>query len=121
MLINLSNHPSEKWGEDQMNAAKELFGEIADYPFPIVDPNAATTEIHQIAYRIYNEILVSNTGGYSIHLMGEFTFCYQFARICEENQILCFVSTTKREVEVKENGEKISKFKFIKFRPYVET
>ena len=120
MLINLSNHPSEKWGEDQKNATFQKFGDIKDYHFPEINPEATTSEIRETAQKIFIEIRNANHSEYCIHLMGEFTFCYQFARLCEINAIPCFVSTTKREVEIKENGEKISKFKFIKFRPYFD-
>lgn len=39
MLINLSNHPYEKWDETQKQAAIEAFGRVEDYPFPPIDPN----------------------------------------------------------------------------------
>lgn len=39
MLLNLSNHPSSLWCDEQKKAAETLFGEIVDLPFPQVDPN----------------------------------------------------------------------------------
>lgn len=39
MLLNLSNHPSSLWCDEQIKAAETLFGEIVDLPFPQVDPN----------------------------------------------------------------------------------
>ena len=37
VFINLSNHRSENWGNDQIEAASR-FGEIVDLPFPNVEP-----------------------------------------------------------------------------------
>ena len=40
MFINLSNHPSLKWNEDQKKAALEMGGRIIDMPFPPVPADA---------------------------------------------------------------------------------
>ncbi len=40
-FINLTNHPSTKWGADQLAAAKK-YGNIVDIPFPAVDPEASS-------------------------------------------------------------------------------
>jgi len=118
MLINLTNHPFEKWDDKQKEAALKLFDKVADYPFPVVDPETDLPEIEKQADYIFDEI----TGKYSydieIHLMGEFVLCYQLSKRFEKAGIPCFASTTQREVAMKPNGEKISLFHFIKFRPY---
>ena len=36
MFINFSNHPSDAWGEVQLNAAME-YGDVMDVPFPAVN------------------------------------------------------------------------------------
>ena len=44
MLINLKNHPSDKWTDDQKNGAIELYGELKDLPFPMVPTSAGVPE-----------------------------------------------------------------------------
>ena len=37
-FVNFSNHPSNKWDEKQIEAAR-MYGMIVDVPFPAVDPH----------------------------------------------------------------------------------
>ena len=37
MFINLTNHPSATWSEEQLKAARQ-YGEIVDLHFPIIEP-----------------------------------------------------------------------------------
>lgn len=41
MIINFSNHPSDKWGDDQTRVAVSDFGHILDLKFPTVDEAVA--------------------------------------------------------------------------------
>lgn len=50
-FINLSNHPSSGWGEEQKQAAKQ-WGTIIDYPFPEVDAQSSTQNIKELAETI---------------------------------------------------------------------
>jgi hypothetical protein len=118
MLINLSNHPFEKWDESQTQVATEQFGIVKDYPFPKVDPTSELNEIEKQADKIFEDIIHIYGTEISIHLMGEFVLCYQLLLRFVTKQILCYASTTQREVIMKPNGEKVSYFTFIKFRPY---
>ena len=43
-FINLSNHPSDKWDEKQMEAAKQ-YGEVMDIPFPSIPAQADENEV----------------------------------------------------------------------------
>ena len=47
-FINLSNHPSSGWGEEQKQAAKQ-WGTIIDYPFPEVNAQSSTQNIKELA------------------------------------------------------------------------
>lgn len=38
MLINFSNHSMKDWPENQIKEAERLFGEIIDFPFPMIPP-----------------------------------------------------------------------------------
>jgi hypothetical protein len=99
-----------------MDSAIKQFGSIRDYPFPEIDPFANTDDIQFLAKKILDDISSISEPGFTVHIMGEFTFCYLFISMCKQSKISCYVSTTKREVEIIENGDKLSKFKFIQFR-----
>ena len=53
----------------------------------------------------------------AVHIMGEMNFTYALVNKLKANGIKCVASTTKRET-VEENGVKISKFNFVRFREY---
>ncbi|MBK9404753.1 MAG: hypothetical protein IPN57_09505 [Ignavibacteria bacterium] len=37
-FLNISNHPSDKWGDKQLSTALELAEEIINLPFPNINP-----------------------------------------------------------------------------------
>jgi hypothetical protein len=123
MLINLSNHPKAKWDQAQLAAAEEQFGRIEDLSFPLIDPNASLAEVTAIA-RQYAEKCATllahqhHREKSAVHIMGEFTFTYQFLKQMESLGILCVASTTERLVTENADGSKTTVFKFVQFRPY---
>ena len=58
MLINLSNHPSAKWPPDQLAAAKELFGEVEDWPFPNIDPRTDSQSVTRLSEDFLQKIII---------------------------------------------------------------
>lgn len=119
IFINFSNHPSQKWSEEQKEAAQK-YGEIVDIPFPQINPEMASTEVqHWANYWVRNIISKYdiNTCIY-IHIMGEMNFVFSFVNIAKAHGIPCFAATTERIVEEKDSV-KISKFQFIQFRQYI--
>ena len=118
MLINLSNHPSTAWSAVQLDAAS-VYGEIVDYPFPSVDPEATEDNIEDMANTIINDIANKyDMGNLTIHLMGEFTLTEALLIRFRELRIPCVASTTRRNVVETEDGKKIVEFKFVRFRRY---
>jgi hypothetical protein len=121
MLLNLSNHPSSNWGEKQMQAA-QAYGNVKDITFPQVDPYASENEIKQLALNYFTQIKIElnqcNDRENAVHIMGELSFCHALVSLLQRSKITCLVSTTKRNSK-ETNGEKISKFQFVKFRTYV--
>ena len=113
MLLNLSNHPSSSWSESQLAAAG---GKVEDLAFPQVNPDGDEAYIEQLANEYYNKI-IEMQGITAVHIMGEMTFCYKLITKLKAHNIRCLASTTKRET-VEENGVKISKFNFVRFREY---
>lgn len=118
MFINLTNHPSDKWGEDQM-AAASLYGEIVDWPFPMVKPSASHDDIRLLAEDIHSAII--NKYGKriaAIHIMGELTLCHALILLFRTDGITCIASTTERIASESSDGTKTSLFKFVQFREY---
>lgn len=62
MFINISNHPSVKWLQDQISSAKALAisiggkQEIVYIPFPAVDPHATLKEISALSENVLTTI-----------------------------------------------------------------
>ncbi|MBR6278254.1 MAG: CRISPR-associated protein [Bacteroidales bacterium] len=113
MLLNLSNHPSTSWSEPQLAAAG---GNVVDLAFPQVAPDGDEAYIEQLANDYYNKInAMPNIE--AVHIMGEMNFTYSLVSKLKAHNIRCVASTTKRET-VEENGVKISKFNFVRFREY---
>ncbi|MBG0780977.1 MAG: CRISPR-associated protein [Bacteroidales bacterium] len=121
MIINLSNHTSKDWAEDQAAAAREQFNTIVDMPFPEVDPDWEISTVYNLA-TIYAkdclQILEKSPDPHNaIHVMGELTFCYQFVRLMQQQEVVCLASTTERIAALTADG-KVSRFVFKTFRPY---
>lgn len=119
MFINLSNHPSANWSEEQKNAAEQLAGPIVDIPFPAVDPYASEDVVSSIADNYCQIVLETACGQDSliVHLMGEMTLTFALVQRLHTFGITCVASTTKR-VTAEDDGVKTSVFKFVKFRKY---
>lgn len=113
MLLNLSNHPSANWAEEQLAAAG---GRVIDMPFPQVAPDGDEAYIENLANEYLDKILKMDNID-AVHIMGEFNFCFALITKLKAYGIRCVASTTKRET-VEENGVKISVFRFVKFREY---
>lgn len=119
MFINLTNHPSESWSEEQLKAAR-CFGEIVDIPFPVIDENASEKDINRLADDYLNTILSKgDSDNLTVHVMGEQTFCYAIISKLQKEGIRCIASCTRRDVFVNEEGQAVSTFHFSNFREYV--
>ena len=116
MFINLTNHPSSGWSQDQLNAAQK-FGEIVDISFPVIEPFFSKAEVDELADITVEEIKNLDNNPV-IHVMGEMTFTYAIVARLKTRGITCVASTTERLVKMMPNGKKISEFKFVQFREY---
>jgi NAD(P)H-flavin reductase len=117
MLINLTNHPSDKWPERQLMLAKKLYNEIYDLPFPNVPPEADEEDIKRLADDYLQKILPLNPQ--AVHIQGEFTFTYRMINLLKEHGIKCIASTTSRIVKENSDGSRTYHFEFVRFREYV--
>lgn len=117
ILINHSNHPVEKWSEEQ----KAGWDKIVDLPFPAIDPHADMEEIEKIAlenFKKIREIAVregADKNSIYVMLQGEFSYCYTLFHSIR-NLFLIAIPTTERVVEEKPDGSKVSVFKFVRWR-----
>ncbi len=122
VLFNISNHPSDKWGEKQIQAAKELADVIKDLHFPNVPPKApaeyVTITAMDIAKSIENEKQTKGVSEVMVHVMGEMTLTYGLVVALRGKGIRCFASCTERIVTELPDGTKQSKFDFVQFREY---
>ena len=117
LFLNLSNHPSEQWSEEQLAAARE-YGNIEDMEFPDIPPGATEEELMNFAEKTAKEILQkAENADITVHVMGEMTFTYALISRLKAEGITCVASTTDRIAEEKD-GVKTSKFKFVRFREY---
>jgi hypothetical protein len=122
MLINLSNHPSNKWSPEQLQAATQ-FGEIIDLPFPNISPNGDEAYI-QVIVKEYmckiDDCIDKHCPAFTpvtVHIMGEMTFAFAMIDALQQKGMQCIASTTERIVNEKD-GLKASEFRFVKFREY---
>lgn len=115
MLINLSNHPSTNWSEAQLNAAAK-YGSISDLAFPHINPAATTDEIRMLVDHYISQVRAMDAPA-TVHIMGEFTFCYLFVSACKAIGMPCVAATTNRMVQ-EQDGKKIVSFEFVQFRPF---
>lgn len=116
MLLNLSNHPSTDWNKQQLDAARQQFGAVADLPFPQVDPSLDEKALDQLVQQYYDT--VRERKPQAVHIMGELTFCVAIiGKLCRAG-IPCLASTTHRHTETLTDGRKIVKFEFVQFRQY---
>lgn len=116
LFINLSNHPSSGWEEEQLNAAR-AFGEIVDMAFPAVDPTATREQVQALAEQCVTDILALGGSEITVHVMGEMTLTYHIVRQLEKHDIPCLASTTERIV-TDVDGKKVPTFNFVQFREY---
>ena len=123
MLINFSNHPSEYWSKEQLEAAK-TYGTVVDEPFPAVPPEADEETIGKMAdecvSRLQGIIAEKNGDELSpVHIMGEMTLTFAIVDRLLKMGIKCLASTTRREVTFDADGNKVATFRFVKFREYM--
>ena len=117
MFINFTNHPSEKWSEEQLNAARQ-YGVVIDMNFPIIEPGDTKEDVLRCV-KVYAEKIKEQKAGVTVvHVMGEMTFTHNLVNELKDMGITCLASTTERIVKMMPDGTKVSEFKFVQFREY---
>lgn len=136
-FYNISNHPSDKWGERQVARAKQLSaqsdgedfyeeGSIKDIPFPNVPPDSDPNAVYGIAEKLLNAL--PNKGeccdDYGNHLgfhcamvQGEFSLTFTVVTELLRRGFRVYAACTERLVD-EANGVKTVRFEFKRFRLY---
>lgn len=120
IFINLTNHPSSQWSQEEKAAAEE-FGHIIDMPFPNIPAAWSKEEVHQCAAEIIEKIMSLQPT--AVLCQGEFTCCYDIILSLRKRNIKVLAACSERSVIEKVNDKgvnyKMSIFKFIQFREYI--
>lgn len=96
------------------------YGEISDYHFPAVPPQASSNDIQILADKISLDIISQKPK--AVLCQGEFSLCFAVVKRLTNANILCLCATSQRKtIERYENGKTIKNaiFEFIAFRKYV--
>ena len=121
MLINLSNHRSDGWEIKQLQSAIEVYGQVVDFDFPVIDSMADLKRVYILALEYVEKCRklasVGDALPFAIHIAGEMCFVYNFVTLAKTLNLDCICSTTKRRV-TEEKNIKTSTFEFIRFRNY---
>ena len=119
MFINISNHPSSIWRENQIEAAKH-YGDIVDIPFPNILPQINTVEVKLVVDEYLQKIVALANGlteTIVVHVMGESVFSFMLVAALLKKNYKVVASTTERVVSY-EGDVKRTEFKFVRFREY---
>ena len=118
-FINHTNHPSAKWSAEQISAAK-IYGEIKDFPFPIINPRASTKEVEELVQANLKKILELEPC--AVLCQGEFNYTFAMVEKLKGLEKKVFAATSKRISTVEnlsdDSSRQISTFRFVKFREY---
>ena len=122
-FLNISNHPSDQWSEEQKAAARAIAPELLDISFPAVPPEADTAQIEEMADRLIASLHSMDMGvpwefAKAAMVQGEFTLAVALVRRLQQCGIPCYAATTQRVVETDSEGRKVSTFRFVRFRAY---
>ena len=119
-FINLSNHSSKNWSEEQLNSAKQYSENVIDIPYPNIPPTATQEQIKDIMKDTLEKVIDANPK--VVMCMGENITCHNFVKELEKLNIQTVATVTKPVTEKVKNEDgterTIKTFKFEGFRDY---
>lgn len=118
IFINHTNHPSARWGAEQLEAARE-YGEVQDFPFPAIDPQLSEQEVYEMA--LANSEKIISQQPVAVLCQGEFSYTFIMVHLLKKHNITVLTACSERVVvEKNENGntKRESHFRFVRFRKY---
>ena len=115
LFVNFSNHPSSKWSEAQLAAARTI-GEVLDLTFPDVQVEDTAGDIAALADKICSQIPDEAT----VMAQGEWSLTFAVTKRLRARGIRVVVTTSRREAteELQTDGStrKSTVFRFAGFR-----
>ena len=119
MFINLTNHPSDQWSNEQRDAA-DKYGSILDIPFPNVSPESTEEDIARLAETYTEKILRMNPD--AVLCQGEICLAFAIAERLRAHHIPVLAACSERITEETAQADgstyKVSRFVFRRFRQY---
>lgn len=119
IFINHTNHPSERWSKEQITAS-QIYGQIADMPFPFVRADATTTEVRELAFEHVEKIMSMKPT--AVLCQGEFNYTFALVEQLKNLGVKVVAATSERIVqeEIMPDGStrQVSMFRFVQFREY---
>ena len=119
MFVNLSNHPSSQWGDEQRRDAMQ-YGEIIDISYPRIPVRIENDAMDALVDTYYDQIVSLNNP--VVMLQGEPVFAFRLTNRLKAIGIKVLVSCTERisEEERLEDGSvrKTSRFIYGGMREY---
>lgn len=117
LFLNISNHPSAGWSENQRAAAG---CDIVDIKFPMVDPAADEEAIDGYAADVMSQVqeLSKDHCPVTAHVMGEMTLTMKLIEKLKDIGVTCVAATTERHVVDNPDGSRTATFNFVRFRRY---
>ncbi len=116
-FVNISNHPSSRWGAEQLSAAQN-FGDVVDISFPEVPADPAA-DLHKLADLVVSQLPIEPC---TVMVQGEMTLTFLLVRVLTSLGHCCVAAVTERKsVEVTAPNGAVTKtavFVFAGFRNY---
>ncbi|HCT90662.1 MAG TPA: hypothetical protein DF613_04650 [Lachnospiraceae bacterium] len=119
MFLNLTNHNSDLWGQEQREAAFRMGGEIMDMPFPAVAAEASEGDIELQANRLVEKIKMLHPD--MVLCQGEMTLTHRLVSLLGKNGIRTCAACSERRIRenvAKDETVKQAVFRFVRFREY---
>lgn len=119
MFVNVSNHPSELWLDDQKKSAMQ-YGEVVDLAFPLIYKGYDSIKYDELVESYYERIM--DLCPDVVMVQGEFVFTHRLVNTLKKSGVKVVAARSERSsLEYKdENGviHKQSTFEFIDFVEY---
>ena len=122
MFLNVTNHPTDgdlPWSTKQRQAAEAIGGQVYDFQFPDVPPDASSADVVALADTLAERIVEMNPTAALVQ--GEFTLTVALVAQLERRGIPCYAATARRIASLTGNRDvsvETSEFRFVQFRRY---